>query len=104
MASCLAQAQLQDVGKVYGMRMWIEYGFKQSKQELGWSDFRVTSYPDIEKWWEMVSSAYLMVSLQAEVFTAKQQAAMAQEALETEMQAPAGQDDPGSEKTTFHRI
>lgn len=95
----LAQAQWQAVGNVYGMRMWLEYGFKQSKQELGWSDFRVPSYPDLEKWWEMVSSAYLMVSLQAEVFTAKQQAAMAQEAMETEMQAPVGQDDPGSEKT-----
>lgn len=61
----LTQASLPEVANLYGMRMWIEYGFKQSKPELGWSDFRVTSYPAIEKWWEMVSSAYLMVSLQA---------------------------------------
>jgi SRSO17 transposase len=56
----------QDLGNIYGMRTWIEYGFKQSKNELGWADFRLTAYQDIEKWWEIVSSAYLLVSLQAQ--------------------------------------
>ena len=56
----------QDLGNIYGLRTWIEYGFKQSKNELGWADFRLTEYKDIEKWWEIVSSAYLMVSLQAQ--------------------------------------
>ena len=56
------------VGNVYGLRNWIEYGFKQSKNELGWADYRLTDYSDIERWWEIVSSAYLMVSLQAEIF------------------------------------
>jgi hypothetical protein len=50
----LGQAHLEDVGTVYGMRMWLEYGFTQSQQELGWADFRVTSYRDIEEWWGMV--------------------------------------------------
>ena len=58
-----------DLGNVYGLRTWIEYGFKQSKNELGWADFRLTEYKDIEKWWEIVSSAYLMVSLQAQTCT-----------------------------------
>jgi SRSO17 transposase len=39
---------------------------KQSKNELGWADFRVMEYSRIEKWWEIVMSVYLMVSLQAE--------------------------------------
>jgi SRSO17 transposase len=56
----------RDLGNIYGLRTWIEYGFKQSKNELGWADFRLTEYKDIEKWWEIVSSAYLMVSLQAQ--------------------------------------
>jgi hypothetical protein len=56
------------VGNTYGLRTWIEYGFKQSKNELGWADFRVTAFQDIEKWWELVCSAYLMVSLQSPVF------------------------------------
>ena len=31
--------------------------------ELGWADFRVTDYAQIQKWWEVVMSAYLIVSL-----------------------------------------
>lgn len=53
----------KQVGDLYGLRNWVEYGFKQSKNELGWADFRVTDYAAIEKWWEIVMSAYLMVTL-----------------------------------------
>ncbi len=53
----------QDVGNLYGCRNWVEYGLNQSKNELGWADFRLTQYQDIEKWWEIVFSAYLLVSL-----------------------------------------
>ena len=31
----------KEVGNLYGNRTWIEYGFRQSKSELGWADFRV---------------------------------------------------------------
>lgn len=55
----------QKLGNLYGFRNWIEYSFKQAKNELGWADFRVTDYKQIEKWWEVVMSAYLLVSLQA---------------------------------------
>jgi len=34
---------------------------------LGWADFRVTKYEEIEKWWEIVCCAYFMVSLQSGV-------------------------------------
>jgi SRSO17 transposase len=54
------------LGNLYGFRNWIEYAFKQAKNELGWADFRVTDYSQIEKWWEVVMSAYLMVSCQAQ--------------------------------------
>lgn len=53
----------KEVGNLYGLRNWVEYGLKQSKNEWGWADFRVTDYAQISKWWEMVMSAYLMVSL-----------------------------------------
>ena len=56
----------KEVGNLYGLRNWVEYGLKQSKNELGWADFRFTEYSRIEKWWEIVMSAYLMVSLQSE--------------------------------------
>jgi hypothetical protein len=28
----------------------VFYGLKQSKNELGWADYRLTHYPDIERW------------------------------------------------------
>lgn len=59
----------QEVGNIYGIRTWIEYGLKQSKNELGWADFRVTDYAQIEKWWEIVCSVYLLVSLHAARFS-----------------------------------
>jgi len=43
---------LKSVGNIYGLRTWIEYGFKQVKDELGWADYRVTSYQEIERWWK----------------------------------------------------
>jgi SRSO17 transposase len=63
------EIDLKDIGDHYGFRTWVEYGLKQSKDALGWADFRVTDYPQIEKWWELVMSAFLMVSLFAEAFS-----------------------------------
>lgn len=55
----------QTVGNTYGFRNWIEYGLKQAKNELGWADFRLTNYDQIQKWWEIVCCVYLMVSWHA---------------------------------------
>jgi SRSO17 transposase len=54
----------QSVGNTFGLRTGIEYGFKQAKDDLGWADYRVTDYASIERWWELVMSAYTLVSLQ----------------------------------------
>jgi SRSO17 transposase len=59
---------LLSVATQYSLRMWIEYGFKQVKHELGWHDYRLTDYNSIERWWEIVFCAYLLVSLHAEQF------------------------------------
>ena len=56
----------REVGNFYRLRNWVEYGLKQSKNELGWADYRLTHYPDIERWWEIVCSSYLVVSLHSE--------------------------------------
>jgi len=56
----------KQVGNLFGLRTWVEYGLKQSKDELGWADFRLTHYQHIQKWWEIVCSAYLLVSLYSE--------------------------------------
>jgi SRSO17 transposase len=60
--------KLEQIGDSYGFRTWIEYGLKQSKDALGWADFRMTHYEQIEKWWQLVMSAFLMVSLFADAF------------------------------------
>jgi SRSO17 transposase len=58
------QSKIQQVlGQLYSLRNWIEYGFKQVKNQLGWADFRLTDYHSIERWWEIVFSTYLLVSL-----------------------------------------
>lgn len=57
-----------NVAQLYSLRNWIEYGFKQVKNELGWADFRLTDYESIERWWEIIFSTYLLVSIQATYF------------------------------------
>ena len=53
----------KDVGAIYQVRSYEEQGFRNSKNELGWTDFRLTKYADIQKWWELVMCAYLMICL-----------------------------------------
>lgn len=65
---CAPAVKLKEIGNHYGFRTWIEYGLKQAKDALGWADFRMTSYEQIEKWWEVVMSAFLMVSLFTDQF------------------------------------
>ena len=58
------------LGNLYGLRTWVEYGFRQCKQELGWTDYRFINFREIEKWWEIIMSAYLMISLNTQTFLA----------------------------------
>ena len=37
------QAQLAEIVEAYGLRNWVEQGYKQVKDELGWVDFQVSS-------------------------------------------------------------
>ena len=67
----------QTVGNTFGLRTWIEYGFKHAKDDLGWTDYRVTDAASIERWWELVMSAYTLVSLQSLAGAAHDQPATA---------------------------
>ncbi len=53
---------------LYGLRTWVEYGFRQCKQELGWTDYRFTNFQHIERWWEIIFSVYTMISLNSLAF------------------------------------
>jgi len=61
------------VGNTYGLRTWIECGFKHAKNELGWADYRVTDYTSIERWWELICCAYLLVSFQCPALQVNQE-------------------------------
>ncbi len=56
------------LGDLYGLRTWVEYGFRQCKQELGWTDYRLTNCQHIERWWEIIFYVYTMISLNAPAF------------------------------------
>ena len=58
----------KQIGNLYGLRTWVEYGFRQCKQELGWTNYRFTNFQQINKWWEIIFSAYWMVSSHSKVF------------------------------------
>jgi SRSO17 transposase len=70
------------LGDLYGMRTWVEYGFRQCKQELGWTDYRFTNFKDIERWWEIIFCVYTMISLNSPAFLALHQSHQ----IETEVQ------------------
>ncbi|MFN6465984.1 MAG: IS701 family transposase [Nostoc sp. DedVER02] len=56
------------LGNLYGLRTWVEYGFRQCKQELGWTDYRFTNFQHIERWWEIIFCVYTMISLNSSAF------------------------------------
>src|SRR6266700_3491900 len=41
-----------------GLRNWVEQGYKQVKQELGWADFMVRSDRAIRRHWQLVCCAF----------------------------------------------
>src|SRR5215213_719658 len=57
-ASPLAPADLAEVVRLYGLRLWVEQGYKQVKGELGWADFQVRSDAAIQRHWHLVCCAF----------------------------------------------
>jgi SRSO17 transposase len=53
-----APADLEEVVRLYGLRNWVEHGYKQVKQELGWADFMVRSDRAIRRHWTLVCCAF----------------------------------------------
>jgi DDE superfamily endonuclease len=52
------QADLAEVVRLYGLRNWVEQGYKQVKGELGWADFQVRSDQAIRRHWTLVCCAF----------------------------------------------
>lgn len=54
----LPAADLPEVVRLYGLRQWVEQGYKQVKQELGWADFQVRADHAIRRHWALVCCAF----------------------------------------------
>jgi DDE superfamily endonuclease len=52
------QANLAELVRLYGLRNWVEQGYKQVKGELGWADFQVRSDRAIRRHWTLVACAF----------------------------------------------
>jgi hypothetical protein len=51
-------ATLAEVARFYGLRAWVEQGYKQMKQELGWADWPARSDRAIRRHWALVCTAF----------------------------------------------
>jgi hypothetical protein len=51
-------AGLAEIVRLYGIRNWIEQGYKQVKDELGWADFQVRSDVAIRRHQVLVNCAF----------------------------------------------
>jgi hypothetical protein len=54
----LEAADLAEVVRLYGLRMWVEQSYKQVKDALGWSDYQVRSDIAIRRHWQLVCCAF----------------------------------------------
>jgi hypothetical protein len=52
------QADLTDIVRLYGLRNWVQQGYKQVKGELGWADFQVRTDRAIRRHWTLVCCAF----------------------------------------------
>jgi hypothetical protein len=52
------KVDLADIVRLYGLRNWVEQGYKQVKGELGWADFQVRSDRAIRRHWALVCCAF----------------------------------------------
>jgi hypothetical protein len=56
--SSLAPADLAEVVRLYGLRQWVEQGYRQVKGALGWADFQVRADHAIRRHWHLVCCAF----------------------------------------------
>jgi hypothetical protein len=56
--STLSAASLEEIVRLYGLRMWVEQSYKHLKAELGFSDFQVRSDGAIRRHWQLILCAF----------------------------------------------
>lgn len=56
--SDLFAAALDEVVRLYGLRVWVEQSYKQVKASLGWAQYQVRSDLAIRRHWQLVCCAF----------------------------------------------
>jgi SRSO17 transposase len=56
--STRASADAAEVVRLYGLRMWVEQSYKQTKYALGWSEYQVRSDLAIRRHWALACCAF----------------------------------------------
>jgi len=51
-------ASLEEILRLYGLRMWVEQSYKHVKHALGWSQYQVRSDKAIRRHWQLVCCAF----------------------------------------------
>jgi len=51
-------ADLAEVVRLYGLRMWVEQSYKHTKYALGWSQYQVRSDAAMRRHWQLVCCAF----------------------------------------------
>ena len=54
----LQAADLDEVVRLYGLRVWVEQSYKQVKGALGWAQYQVRSALAIRRHWQLVCCAF----------------------------------------------
>jgi SRSO17 transposase len=56
--NALSGASLEELIRLYGLRMWIEQSYKQVREALGWAEYQVRSDRAIRRHWQLVCCAF----------------------------------------------
>ena len=51
-------ADLAEVVRLYGLRMWVEQAYKQTKHALGWAQYQVRGDAAMRRHWQLVCCAF----------------------------------------------
>jgi len=51
-------ADLAEIVRLYGLRMWVEQSYKQTKYALGWAQYQVRSDAAMRRHWQLVCCAF----------------------------------------------
>lgn len=51
-------ADVREIVRLYGLRIWVEQSYKQVKQSLGWAQYQVRSDRAIRRHWQLVCCAF----------------------------------------------